>query len=52
MNKNKITKHDIVEGITFVLMVVGIITLILSLHKLKEINKDIKELNNEIRITK
>jgi hypothetical protein len=51
MNKNKITKHDIVEGITFVLMTVGIITLIMSLHKLNEINKDIKEYK-ELRITK
>jgi len=50
MNK-RITKHDIIEGIVFILMTVGIITLIMSLHKLKEINNDIKEYK-EIRITK
>ena len=48
---NKITKKDIVEGITFILMTVGIITLIMSLHKLNEINKDIKEYK-ELRISK
>jgi len=51
MNKDKITKRDIIEGIWFIVMTVGIITLIMSLHKLNEINKDIKELK-ELRITK
>jgi hypothetical protein len=42
MNKN-ITKKDIVEGIGFILMVVGIIGLMGALYELKEIKGDIKE---------
>jgi hypothetical protein len=41
----------IIEGITIVLMVVGIIALMMSLHTLNEIQKDIKQYK-EIRLTK
>jgi Na+-transporting methylmalonyl-CoA/oxaloacetate decarboxylase gamma subunit len=44
MNKDKITKKDIVEGIGFVLMVLSIITLIGVMYQLKEVNKELKEL--------
>lgn len=43
MNKN-ITKRDIIEGIGFVLMVVGIITLLCALYQLNEVNTIVKEL--------
>jgi hypothetical protein len=43
MNKN-ITKRDIVEGIGFILMVVGIVALMGALYQLREVNKELKEL--------
>jgi hypothetical protein len=46
---NKITKKDIVEGIGFVLMVVGIITLLCAMYELKEVSKDVKELRTIMR---
>jgi hypothetical protein len=47
MNK-KVTKWEIIEAVTFILMTVGIITMILTLHQLNEVHTQIKEL----RITK
>jgi hypothetical protein len=51
MNKNKVTKGDIIEAVTFILMTVGIITMIVTLHQLNELHKSIKELHT-ITITK
>ena len=39
---NKVTKKDIIEGIGFIVMIVGIIALIMSLHTLQQINKECK----------
>lgn len=36
----------IIEGIGFILMVVGIITLLCVMHELNEVNKDVKELRS------
>ncbi len=44
----KITKGEIIEAVTFILMTVGIITMILTLYQLNELHTQIKE----IRITK
>ncbi len=44
----KITKGEIIEAVTFILMTVGIITMILTLYQLNELDTQIKE----IRITK
>ena len=41
---NKISKEDIIEAVTFILMTVGIITMIVTLHQLKELNNEVKEL--------
>ena len=49
MNNNKITKKDIVEGIGFILMVVGIIGLMGALYQLREVNKEVKELRTILR---
>jgi hypothetical protein len=38
-----ISKKDIIEGIGFILMVVGIIGLLCAMYELKEVSKDIKE---------
>ena len=46
---NKITKKDIIEGIGFVLMVVGIITLIGAMYELKGLSKDVRELRTIMR---
>lgn len=48
MNKN-ITKKDIVEGIGFILMVVGIVALMGAMYQLKEVNKDVNHLINIMR---
>ena len=44
-----ITKKDIIEGIGFVLMVVGIITLLCAMYELNEVNKEVKELRTIMR---
>ena len=44
-----ITKKDIAEGIVFVLMVVGIITLLCAMYELKGLSKDIREYKTQIR---
>ncbi len=41
---NKETKQNIIEGIGFILMVVGIITLLCALYELNEVNTIVKEL--------
>ncbi len=46
---NKITKRDIVEGIGFVLMVMGILFMVCAMHELNEVNKEVKELINIMR---
>ena len=46
---NKINKKDIVEGIVFVLMVVGIIGLMCVLYEVKGLSKDIREYKTLIR---
>ena len=51
MNKSKITKGDIIEAVTFILMTLGIITMIMSLYQLNEVSKEVKELK-EITRTK
>ena len=43
---NKITKKDIVEGIGFILMVVGIITLLCVAYEVNKVSKDIKILKS------
>ena len=43
---NKITKKDIVEGIGFILMVVGIITLLCVAYEVNKVSKDIKVLKS------
>jgi hypothetical protein len=48
---NKELKNNIIEGITFVLMVAGIITLLCAMYQLNEVNKEVKELK-EIRLRK
>ena len=49
MNNNKITKRDIIEGIGFILMIVGIIGLMGALYGLREVNKEVKELRTILR---
>jgi hypothetical protein len=49
MKINKETKQNIIEGITFVLMIVGIITLLCAMYELKEVNKEVKELKTIMR---
>jgi hypothetical protein len=39
-----ITKKDIIEAVTFILMSVGIITMIVTLHQLNELHNEVKEL--------
>jgi hypothetical protein len=46
---NKITKKDIIEGITFVLMVMGILFMVCAMHELNEVNKEVKELRTILR---
>ncbi len=46
---NKITKKDIIEGIGFILMVVGIVALMGALYELREVNKEVKELRTILR---
>ena len=41
---NKITKRDIIEAVTFILMTVGILTMICVLYQLNEVNTMVKEL--------
>jgi len=41
---NKITKRDIVEGIGFILMVVGIITIVMVVRETYELRSEVKEL--------
>ena len=41
---NKELTKTIIEGITFILMVVGIISMICVLHEVSELNKEVKEL--------
>ncbi len=48
MNKN-ITKKDIVEGIGFILMVVGIVALMGAMYQLREVNKEVNQLINIMR---
>lgn len=50
MNK-KITKGEIIEAVTFILMTLGIITMIMSLHQLNEVSKEVKAIK-ELRISK
>jgi len=50
MNK-KITKGEIIEAVTFILMTVGIIVMIMSLHQLNEVGKEVKAIK-ELRISK
>ena len=50
MNK-KITKGEIIEAVTFILMTLGIITMIMSLHQLNEVGKEVKAIK-ELRISK
>jgi hypothetical protein len=45
MNK----KQNIIEGIGFVLMTLGIITLLCAMYELKEVSKDVKELRTIMR---
>ena len=52
MNKDKITKRDIIEGIGFVLMVLSIITLLGALYQLNEVSKGIRELKTTLTIRK
>ncbi len=49
MKINKETKHNIIEGITFVLMIAGIITLLCAMYELNEVNKEVKELRTIMR---
>jgi hypothetical protein len=46
---NKITKKDIIEGVTFVLMVMGILFMVCAMHELNEVNKEVKELRTILR---
>ena len=46
MNSNKELTKNIVEGITFVLMVVGIIGLMCVLYEVNKVSKDIKVLKS------
>ncbi len=46
MNSNKELTKDIIEGITFVLMVVGIIGLMCVLYEVNKVSKDIKVLKS------
>jgi predicted rRNA methylase YqxC with S4 and FtsJ domains len=41
---NRITKRDIIEAVTFILMTVSIIGMITILHQLNEVHKDIKQI--------
>ena len=41
---NKITKKDIVEAVGFIIMVVGIITLLCVTYEVNKVSKDIKVL--------
>ena len=46
---NKIQRKDLIEGIGFILMVVGIITLLCAMYELKGLSKDIREYKTLIR---
>ena len=41
---NKITKKDIVEAVTFILMTISIITLLCVTYEVNKVSKDIKVL--------
>jgi hypothetical protein len=43
---NKITKGDIIEAVTFILMTVGIITIMCLLYEVKELRELTKSVNN------
>jgi hypothetical protein len=46
MDMNKITKKDIIEGIGFIIMVVGILTLLCVLYEVNELKELTKDANN------
>lgn len=46
-----ITKKEVIEAVTFILMTVGIITMIVTLHQLNELHNEVKNLK-QITITK
>jgi hypothetical protein len=43
---NKITKRDIIEAVTFILMTVGIITIMFLLYEVKELRELTKSATN------
>jgi hypothetical protein len=43
---NKITKRDIIEAVTFILMTVGIITIMCLLYEVKELRELTKSATN------
>ena len=43
---NKITKKDIVEAVTFILMTISIITLLCVTYEVNKVSKDIKVLKS------
>ena len=43
---NKITKKDIIEAVTFILMTVGIITIMCLLYEVKELRELTKSATN------
>lgn len=45
---NRINKKDIVEAVTFILMTVGIITLLCVTYEVNKVNKDVKVLKSMI----
>jgi len=49
---NKLTKRDIIEAVTFILMTVGIIGMMCVLYEIKELKELSKEATNFRTITK
>lgn len=49
---NKITKRDIIEAVTFILMTVAVIGMITLLYEVKELRELTKEATNFRTITK
>jgi uncharacterized membrane protein len=43
MDKNKIQRKDIIEGILWVIAIVGMIGLLLAVYELKGLTKEVRE---------